>query len=165
MQKRCESDCLAQFVAHCKKFGLRITPQRCAVYRELMKSKEHPTAEQMFQTVKKEFPNISYDTVNRTLLTLEGIGLVDVVSTQGGPRRFDPVTDNHHHFHCVNCGKIIDFYSDEYDNLDVPDSIRDDFTVFTKRVVLNGLCEHCLKRKEGKRIAIERSHIKGEKNE
>jgi Fur family peroxide stress response transcriptional regulator len=148
MQKMSESDCLAQFIEHCKKSGLRITPQRCAVYKELMKSKKHPTADEMFQTVKKEFPNISYDTVNRTLLTFAEIGLVDVVSTKGGPRRFDPVMDNHHHFHCVNCGKIIDFYSEQYNDLQIPKNIQDDFTVFTKRVVLNGLCKQCRKKRD-----------------
>jgi Fur family peroxide stress response transcriptional regulator len=148
MQKVSESDCLAQFIEHCKKSGLRITPQRCAVYKELMKSKKHPTADEMFQTVKKEFPNISYDTVNRTLLTFTEIGLVDVVSTKGGPRRFDPVMDNHHHFHCVNCGKIIDFYSEQYSDLQIPKNIQDDFTVFTKRVVLNGLCKQCRKKRD-----------------
>lgn len=153
MQKRIESDCIAQFVEICKKSGLRITPQRCAVYKELLKSKKHPTADEMFKTVKQEFPNISYDTVNRTLLTFAAIGLVDVVSTKGGPRRFDPVMDNHHHFHCVNCGKIIDFYSEQYSNLKIPQEIEDDFTVFTKRVVLNGLCKQCRKRR-GSRIII-----------
>jgi Fur family peroxide stress response transcriptional regulator len=91
--------------------------------------------------------------VNRTLLTFAEIGLVDVVSTKGGPRRFDPVMDNHHHFHCVNCGKIIDFYSDHYSNLQIPQNIKDDFTVFTQRVVLNGLCKQCRKRRDS-RIAI-----------
>ncbi len=153
MQQRSESDCIAQFVEHCKKYRLRITPQRCAVYKELLKSKKHPTADEMFQTVKKEFPNISYDTVNRTLLTFAEIGLVDVVSTKGGPRRFDPVMDNHHHFHCVNCGKIIDFYSEQYSNLQIPQNIKDDFTVFSQRVVLNGLCKQCRKRRDS-RIAL-----------
>jgi Fur family peroxide stress response transcriptional regulator len=151
MQKITESDCIAQFVEHCKKSGLRITPQRCAVYKELLKSKKHPTADEMFQTVKQEFPNISFDTVNRTLLTFAEIGLVDVVSTKGGPRRFDPVMDNHHHFHCVNCGKIIDFYSEQYSNLQIPQNIKNDFTVFTKRVVLNGLCKQCRKRRDSRK--------------
>jgi len=153
MQKRNKSDCIAQFMERCKKCGLRITPQRCAVFKELLKSKKHPTADEMFQKVKQEFPNISYDTVNRTLLTFAEIGLVDVVSTKGGPRRFDPVMDNHHHFHCVNCGKIIDFYSEQYSNLQIPQNIKDDFTVFTQRVVLNGLCKQCRKRRDS-RIAI-----------
>jgi len=147
MQKQDMSGCLDRFMQHCKKFDLKITPQRCAIYKELAKAKNHPTADEMFHIVKKEFPNISYDTVNRTLLTFAEIGLVDVVSTKGGPRRFDPDMDKHHHFHCIHCGKIVDFYSDEFDNLGIPDQIQGDFTVFTKRVVLNGLCQQCRKKK------------------
>jgi Fur family peroxide stress response transcriptional regulator len=147
MQKEEISDCLDEFIQHCKKFDLKITPQRCAIYKKLMQVKNHPTADEMFNIVKKEFPNISYDTVNRALLTFAEIGLVDVIPTKGGPRRFDPDMDKHHHFHCVGCGKIKDFYSDDFDNLRVPDHIQDDFTVFTKRVVLNGLCKQCRRKK------------------
>ncbi len=157
MQNDKLSDCLDQFIKHCKKFDLRITPQRCAIYKKLIKEENHPTAEEMFNIVRKEFPNISYDTVNRTLLTFAEIGLVDVVSTKGGPRRFDPDMDKHHHFHCIHCGKIVDFYSDEFDNLGIPDYFQDDFTVYTKRVVLNGLCKKCRKKKglKDRNIAIQ----------
>ncbi|UCE42398.1 MAG: transcriptional repressor [Candidatus Aminicenantes bacterium] len=147
MQKQSVSDCLDPFIELCKKFDLKITPQRCAIYKELTQAKNHPTADEMFTIVKKEFPNISYDTVNRTLLTFAEIGLVDVILTKGGPRRFDPDMENHHHFHCIHCGKIVDFYSDEFDNLGIPDHIQDDFTVYTKRVVLNGVCQKCRKKK------------------
>ncbi|MGD8945919.1 MAG: transcriptional repressor, partial [Desulfobacterales bacterium] len=61
-----------------------------AIYRELQKSFEHPTADAMYQIIRKEFPNISFDTVNRTLLTLAQIGLVDLVEVYGGAKRFDP---------------------------------------------------------------------------
>jgi len=156
MQNESISDCLDLFIRHCKKFGLKITPQRCAIYKELVQAKNHPTADEMFHLVKEEYPNISYDTVNRTLLTLAEIGLVDVVPTKGGPRRFDPDMDNHHHFHCVQCGEIVDFLSDEFDNVEIPDHIQADFTVFTKRFVLNGLCKQCRKKKGimNRKIAI-----------
>lgn len=150
MQKQEKPDCLDPFIQLCKKFDLKITPQRCSIYKKLIQAKNHPTADEMFTIVKKEFPNISYDTVNRTLLTFADIGLVDVAPTKGGPRRFDPDMDSHHHFHCVRCGKIVDFYSDEFDNLGIPDFIQNDFTVYSKRVVLNGLCTKCRKRRAHK---------------
>jgi len=136
-----------QFSELCKKSGLKITPQRCAVYGHLMTSRNHPTAVEVYRTVRGRFPNISYDTVNRTLLTFAEIGLVDILQTKGGPRRFDPVMDNHHHFYCVDCGKIIDFTSQHYEDLKIPDRIRAECTVFTQRVVLNGLCPRCRKKK------------------
>ncbi len=164
MQNSNISYCFEPFIQLCKKFDLKITPQRCAIYKELIQAKNHPTADEMFHIVKMEFSNISYDTVNRTLLTFEEIGLVDVIPTKGGPRRFDPDMDKHHHFHCLDCGKIVDFSSDKFDNLEIPDHIQDDFMVYTKRVVLNGLCKKCWQKKELKdrNIAIQNKRIKTE---
>jgi Fur family peroxide stress response transcriptional regulator len=131
------------FTEICHEQGLKITPQRVAVYRALLESDQHPTADAMFQTVKMAYPHISFDTVNRTLLTFAEIGLVDVVEVFGGPKRFDPDRGDHHHLHCVACGRIIDFTHDDYRRLDVPDVIAARFKVISKRVVLKGLCDKC----------------------
>jgi Fur family peroxide stress response transcriptional regulator len=97
----------------------------------------------MYQTIRQTFPNISFDTVNRTLLTFARIGVVDVVETFGGPKRFDSDVGDHHHLHCTACGRIIDFTYDAYANLEIPESIAGRFTVTGKRVVLRGLCSDC----------------------
>ncbi len=131
------------FVETCRRHQLKVTPQRMAVYQALVQSRQHPTADMMFQEVRREYPNISYDTVNRTLLTFAGIGLVDVVEVFGGPKRFDPDIDDHHHLHCMACGRIIDFDHDNYTRLEVPAEIARRFTVISKRVVLKGLCAAC----------------------
>jgi Fur family peroxide stress response transcriptional regulator len=156
MQKVKSTDCLDPFLELCKKFDLKITPQRCAIYKKLVRAKDHPSADDMFHIVNKEFPNISYDTVNRTLMKFAEIGLVDVIPTKGGPRRFDPDVDKHHHFHCLDCGEILDIHSDELDNIEIPPHIQDGYTVYTKRVLLNGLCKKCLgkKRIKDRNIAI-----------
>jgi len=134
---------LENFRLMCKKHNLKITPQRIAIYKELLHSGTHPSADDVFQNLKGDFANISYDTVNRTLLSLAEIGLIDVVKSPGGARRFDPNTDSHHHLHCVKCGKIMDFYSDVCDKLNVPEEIQSHFTVLSKRVVVNGICKAC----------------------
>ena len=131
------------FIESCQQRGLKITPQRVAVYQALLESDQHPTADAIFQTVKKTYPHISFDTVNRTLLTFAEIGLVDVVEVFGGPKRFDPDKGDHHHLHCVACGRIIDFTHEDYNRLDVPDAITARFKVISKRVVLKGLCDKC----------------------
>lgn len=132
-----------RFVQSCRLHQLKITPQRVAIFRALVQSREHPTADQMFRGIRKSFPNISFDTVNRTLLTFAAIGVVDVVEVFGGPKRFDPDTGDHHHLHCTACGRIIDFEYDGYATLDVPPAVAQKFTVTGKRVVLKGLCETC----------------------
>jgi Fur family peroxide stress response transcriptional regulator len=134
---------LHEFKQICKEHHLKITPQRVAIYKELLKSDTHPTTDAIYQSVKKEYPYISFDTVNRTLLTFAQTGIVDVVEAFGGARRFDPNIKNHHHLHCTQCGKVFDFYSQTYDNLEVPEELRAQFQVVSKRVVLKGLCREC----------------------
>ena len=132
-----------QFIEICRDHELKITPQRVAIYQALIQSNRHPTADMMFRLVRKDFPHISFDTVNRTLLTFADIGVVEVVEVFGGPKRFDPDIEDHHHLHCTACGKIIDFKNDHYTDLEVPASITEMFKVISKRVVLKGLCADC----------------------
>jgi Fur family peroxide stress response transcriptional regulator len=127
-----------------KHHQLKVTPQRVTILEALLNSSTHPTADAVFQIVRKEFPHISFDTVNRTLLTFAKIGLVDVVEVFGGAKRFDPNMALHHHLHCVQCGEIIDFQSRAYDDLIVPDDVPGNFKVMSKRVVLRGFCNACL---------------------
>ena len=143
MQNNSANPLLQDFIETCKTHNLKVTPQRMAIYRELVDSTEHPTVDAMFQTVKKEYPNISYDTVSRTMLTFAEIGMVDLVEVYGGAKRFDPNVTNHHHLHCVSCGKILDFHNHEYNNLEIPDHVPQGFKVLTSRVVLKGICNKC----------------------
>ena len=143
MQEEFTHESSQDFIAKCQMHNLKVTPQRMAIYRELLKSKEHPTVDAMFQTVRKDFPNISYDTVSRTLQTFAEVGIADLVEVYGGPKRYDSNLTNHHHLHCVSCGKILDFQNVEYDNLNIPDGVQQHFTVHSSRVVLKGMCEKC----------------------
>ncbi len=134
---------MEHFLEKCKHHSLKITPQRAAIYKVLMGSQTHPSADVIHKEVKKEFPNISIDTVNRTLLTFANIGIIDVVEGEGDPRRFDPNLKKHHHFYCINCRKIFDIFNAKLDQLDVPVSIEKQYTILTKRIVLRGYCHTC----------------------
>jgi len=128
-----------------KENGLKITPQRTAIFQELLKAKDHPTADDIYQRIVKKIPNISFDTVNRTLLTFSKIGLIKVVEGYGQAKRYDPDLGIHHHFRCIRCGRIIDFHNQDYDNIPVPPEINKRFKVTSKKVVLEGLCGQCHK--------------------
>jgi Fur family peroxide stress response transcriptional regulator len=143
MQENIDEHRVQRFIATCRQNNLKVTPQRVAIYRALIRSDQHPTADMMFQAVQREFPSISFDTANRTLLTFAGLGVVDVVEVFGGPKRFDPNVDDHHHMHCMACGQIIDFQHASYARLAVPAEIARTFRVLSKRVVLKGLCAAC----------------------
>lgn len=147
MQKNVARDQTDLFIEKCKQHNLKVTPQRISIHRAVIQSINHPSADEIFKIVKKEFPNISFDTVNRTLLTFSQIGILKIVESFRGARRFDPNLVNHHHLHCINCGKIIDFNNENYDQLEVPRNIQPGFTVLNKRVVLSGICKECHKKK------------------
>ena len=133
-----------------KEHGLRVTPQRTAIFRELLKAKDHPTADAVYRRIVKTIPNVSFDTVNRTLATFAAIGLIKLVEGFGQARRFDPDGSAHHHFHCLECKKIIDFDEPAFDRISIPASLSRRFAVRARRVVLEGLCEDCQKRERRK---------------
>ena len=134
---------LLSFESICREHGLSITPQRVAIYKELLSSLEHPSAIMIYKKVSEYYPNISLDTVNRTLLTFHKIGLAKAVGGSGDPKRFDPNLEPHHHFRCVSCGKIVDFKSESYDTLEVPPELEEKFVVMEKIVHLEGYCDNC----------------------
>lgn len=136
----------------CRKSGLKLTPQRQTVYKALINTHQHSTAEEIYREVKKEIPNISLDTVNRTLLTLTHIGAAFVVEGTGQPRRFDGDLENHQHFLCIQCGKIVDFKSDVYDNIVLPKEFENHYKILRKTVYLEGICPSCVNSSESKEI-------------
>jgi Fur family peroxide stress response transcriptional regulator len=136
-------DAGAIFRNKCREADLKITPQRTIIFDALVNDKGHPTADIVFQRVRKKIPNISFDTVSRTLLSFVDMGLLKVVEGYGRPKRFDTDTDNHHHFQCLRCSKIIDFCDTALDAIEIPKDIKSRFTVTGKKVVLEGLCDSC----------------------
>lgn len=134
---------LLHFENACRQNGLSITPQRTAIFKELVSSSEHPSAAGIFKKIREYYDNISLDTVSRTLLTFHEIGLAKIVESSGDPRRFDPNLAPHHHFRCVTCGRIVDFEDASYDALEVPRAMEEKYVIKEKRVHLEGFCDTC----------------------
>jgi Fur family peroxide stress response transcriptional regulator len=123
--------------------GIKITPQRSLIFEELYKAHDHPTADAIYKRVRRSMPNISFDTVYRTLLLFTKIGMVSLVEGYGEQKRFEPNLHNHHHCRCIQCHAIIDFSHDAYDAIQVPAELAKQFQVLNKRVVLEGICSKC----------------------
>lgn len=136
-------DKLLEFETLCKKKGLKITPQRIAIYKALVESCDHPTAEEVHKQVRKNLSNISLDTVNRTLHTLTEVGTAFLVEGTGQPRRYDGGLEDHQHFRCIRCGTIIDFHYEPFDDIHIPDQLKGQFSVLRKTVYFEGICNRC----------------------
>lgn len=134
---------IERFVAQCRANGLKVTPQRIAIYKELVGANEHPSAERLYKKVRKVFPGISLDTVNRTLLTLSDIGAASIVPGSGDARRFDGNSHKHQHFRCVRCRKIVDVHHKAFDAIRIPADISRKYTILRKTVYIEGICDAC----------------------
>lgn len=88
--------------------GQRYTEQRAAVYHFLLSTDAHPTADDVFTTVRHEIPDISLATVYKSLETLVGCGLAVKLTYGDGSARYDGRTDPHHHARCLTCSAVID---------------------------------------------------------
>jgi Fur family peroxide stress response transcriptional regulator len=125
--------------------GLKVTPQRTAIYRSLVESDAHPTAEDLYRKVKRLHPTVSPNTVYYTLGVLRGAGLVREVNYWHDRSRFDGNLELHHHLICVGCRKIEDLTDRGLDRLRVP-AHRAGFEVIAHRVEFQGYCASCRKR-------------------
>lgn len=127
----------------CHEHQLRITHQRLAIYLELAGDTSHPTADDIFQRIRTQYPHISFDTVNRTLLSFAAAGIVKIAES-GRPKRYDPDLSHHHHFKCLECNCIIDFNNSNVDNIELPPEITSNHKVYSQRIVVHGTCQNCL---------------------
>ncbi len=89
--------------------GLKITPQRIAVLEAVMELRNHPTAENIIDFIKKNHPNIATGTVYKTLETFVEKGMIKKVKTDRDIMRYDAMTDPHHHLYCSSSDRIEDF--------------------------------------------------------
>ncbi len=131
---------LEEFVRKCKEIGLKITPQRLAVYEVLLKSTNHPTVEDIYEEVKKRYPYVSLATVYRTLETLERIGLVKRVCFWGNSARYDANLNEHHHLICEKCGRIEDVNLDQ--EINIPEHFHG-YKTHGYSVNIYGFCPKC----------------------
>jgi len=102
-------DCLDNL----KKKGFKLTPQRLAVIEYLEGNSSHPSAADLFREVKKKYPMISFATVYNTLKILGEAEEIKPLTIGFDKVNFDPNTDQHDHFYCQKCGKIIDIFPEK----------------------------------------------------
>ena len=88
--------------------GQRYSRQREEILRVVQQTDSHPTADWVYEQVRKILPHVSLGTVYRNLNLLADEGLIQRVILDDGFVRFDGNTNDHHHFICTKTGKIYD---------------------------------------------------------
>ena len=100
-----------------KEKGLKVTPQRLAVYEAIAALHNHPTAEQIIAVVTKKHPSISVGTVYKVLDALVENKLVKKVKTERDVMRYDAILDSHHHLYCTETDRIEDYHDETLDRI------------------------------------------------
>ena len=124
----------------------RETKQREAILRVLMNTKSHPTADSIYDEVKKEIPNISKGTVYRNLKVLQENGQVLELNLNGTISRFEVKQDNHYHFRCEKCGRVSDIDMPVDRELDRHIEKITGLKISYHQLEFRGLCKDCQKR-------------------
>jgi len=132
-----------KFIGRSKELGIKVTPQRIAIYKELASTDQHPSTETIYKKIKDYYPNISLTTVYRTLETFEKLGLISVVKVLYNAARYDANLDPHHHIVCTECKKVEDVYDESLNNLDISNKTLGDYQVEGYSLLLSGVCTSC----------------------
>ena len=128
--------------------------QREQIRKDLNNRTDHPTADMVYESVRKEIPNISLGTVYRNLHFLADHNELKVIHAGDGKEHFDARTTNHSHFVCDECGSVIDLVMDiNKDNDDIVARNEDkDFienfkgVITSEEIIFHGVCENCIKK-------------------
>lgn len=118
--------------------------QRDAIYDFLMTRKDHPTADFIYENVRKTFPNISLGTVYRNLNLLVELGQAQRFSTYDGYDHFDGNPAPHYHFVCNRCRCVLDLDTPTDDGLEALASSCFGGKIEGHTVLFNGLCPACM---------------------
>jgi Fur family ferric uptake transcriptional regulator len=122
-----------------------MTEQRRVILDELHRMGSHPTADELYESVRKRLPSISLGTVYRNLEVLSEAGMIQKVETSGSQKRFDGVIGNHYHVRCVRCGRLDDIQSGPIAGIDNVVKSVHGYEIVSHRLEFLGVCPRCRK--------------------
>ena len=123
----------------------RLTKQRKVILEELKKTTAHPTADELYEVVKKRLPNVSLGTVYRNLEILSACGEARKLDLGEGKKRFDARMDPHYHCRCTQCGRVFDIpYLPLDEEIEKRFSETHNFKITGVQIHFDGICEDCL---------------------
>lgn len=118
----------------------RFSQQRERIYEAVCASKEHPTAQMIYDTLRPELPRLSLGTVYRNLHQLAQEGRL--VEIDGPTARFDAVLRPHTHIRCARCHRMIDI-AWPYDTVMDQAGVAEGWTIQSHELIFNGICPAC----------------------
>jgi Fur family ferric uptake transcriptional regulator len=124
--------------------NMRLTSQRQVILEELKKVKSHPTANEVYDMVRKRLPRIGLGTVYRNLDLLAERGIIKKLEVGGEQKRFDGDTSPHYHIRCVKCTRVEDIFIERDKNLEKSAAECCSYKILDHHVQFSGVCGKCL---------------------
>lgn len=122
---------------------IRMTKQRQVILEELCKVTSHPTADEMYQMIRKRLPKISLGTVYRNLEILSELGMVLKLEVGGTQKRFDGNVESHYHVRCTECGCVDDLHMATDHEIVQKAQANTDFQIKRHSLEFIGVCPEC----------------------
>ena len=132
----------------------RMTLQRKTILDILRQTKSHPSADEIYELVRKQLPRISLGTVYRNLELLAKTGLIQKLELGGTIKRFDWNPNKHYHIRCLVCGQVDDAPIAPLNQLEDELYGATVFSIIGHRLEFEGLCPDCTE-KEAKKIDLQ----------
>jgi Fur family peroxide stress response transcriptional regulator len=127
-----------------RRLGYRLTPQRVALLRLLSESRDHPSAKDLYDQLRQQFPTTSLATIYKTLNVLKDLDEVLELGFSNDDNRYDGNKPYPHpHVICIRCRKIIDFDRDVVASLEQELAQASGFEIISHRLDFYGLCPEC----------------------
>jgi Fur family ferric uptake transcriptional regulator len=144
-----DNDVLKDLHKILKEKGYKFTSQRQPVFEVVTENDGmHLNSQEVYELVRKKYPEIGVATVYRTLALLEEMGLIYGVDFEDGFRRYEITKDEeqhrHHHLICIECGSIQEVAEDLLGSIEEEIYRKNKFQVINHRVKFYGYCEQCL---------------------
>lgn len=124
--------------------NISVTPQRLEILRSIVSRYDHPSADAIYQEVRKHLPMISFNTVYKTLETFCQLGLITKINPLHEVARYDGNVQPHAHLICRHCHRVEDANWQWPQDLPLPEMGENGFRIETVSVQFFGLCSKCL---------------------
>jgi len=122
---------------------MRLTTQRQIILEELTKVTSHPTANEVYDMVRKRLPRIGLGTIYRNLELMAESGMIQKLETGGNQKRFDATTASHYHIRCAGCGHVRDVHIPPLPQLDALAAEATGYQITGHHIEFSGYCQDC----------------------
>jgi Fur family ferric uptake transcriptional regulator len=123
--------------------NMRLTTQRQIILEELSSVTSHPTANEVYDMVRKRLPRIGLGTVYRNLELMAESGIILKLEVGGTQKRFDATTDLHYHIRCTDCGRVDDIELPVQHQINETASENTSYQILSHHIEFSGTCQQC----------------------